>query len=298
LASIWVISDDKVGHVNQSLGLAQALQAQRPGWSLEQFPALSKGSALKALLTGRIPFIAEDKTPQFVIGAGGATHLTLLAVARATGARSVVLSGPALPFSCFDFCILPQHDNPGSAKNLLTTRGALNRMHSAPVRPDTGMILVGGPAGHCGWDQAALLDQVKTITGDTSIRWLLTTSRRTPSGTEDALRALQADNLQVTPFDDTDSHWLRQNLPGSEFCWVTADSVSMVYDALTAGCRTGILPVPITKRSRVVRGYEQLIEDGIVGQYQGTASSRELPRVEAFNEAQRAAEFLLGSSTH
>lgn len=296
MASVWVITDDKVGHINQSLGLAQALLERRPEWSLERFDALDTWSALKTLVSKRLPFVPADSSPQFVIGAGRTTHLNLLAVARATGAKSVVLSSPAYPLGFFNYCLLPRHDNPKLRKNVLATRGAINRMRSAPARSGTGMILIGGPAAHCDWDQDALLEQVKVLIRDPTIRWVVTTSRRTPPQTEAALKALGSDNVLVVPFAETDRNWLQENLPGSERCWVTADSVSMVYEALTAGCRTGVLPVPVTRRSRVVLGCEQLMREGAVGEYIGAESNDRLPAPAEFNEALRGADFILSGA--
>ena len=290
--SIWIISDGKPGHLNQSLGLALALQRRQPDWSIETLPALSRGQALTALLTKRYPGTGNLAKPALVIAAGHRTHLSLLAAGRATGAKTAVLMTPSLPLGWFDFCLIPKHDNPSPRSNVIATQGALNKMQPAEAVPSTGMILIGGPSAHFGWDQQQLIGQLTKLTAAPGRQWLITTSRRTPAATTSAVLKLASDTVEVVPFEQTDGSWLPENLPGKEVCWVTADSVSMVFEALTAGCRTGVLPVPQLKETRVVRGQQLLVDEGLVAQFSGE-SEQAVPPVAKFDEAGRCAERLL-----
>ncbi|MCD8512040.1 MAG: hypothetical protein LRY63_00320 [Nitrincola sp.] len=45
VSSVWIISDGKQGHYNQSLGLALALQRQRSDLTIETVSVLTKLSA-------------------------------------------------------------------------------------------------------------------------------------------------------------------------------------------------------------------------------------------------------------
>jgi mitochondrial fission protein ELM1 len=51
------------------------------------------------------------------------------------------------------------------------------------------------------------------------------------------------ENVSFFPFADTPKGWVEKQYDISGRVWVTADSLSMVYEALTAGCATGIIPV-------------------------------------------------------
>ncbi|NIP97883.1 MAG: hypothetical protein GWO24_32430, partial [Akkermansiaceae bacterium] len=91
----------------------------------------------------------------------------------------------------------------------------------------------------------------------TGLQWNLTNSRRTPAGFLDQLAALP---LQIHPCDETGPDWLPQQLLTAREVWVTEDSMSMIYEALTARARVGLLAMPRkSRRGRIVRGLDQLV---------------------------------------
>jgi mitochondrial fission protein ELM1 len=287
---VWAFTDGKAGHENQTRGLLKAL-AQR--FTLDtrwiRMPAYS--SVLTSLMTRRFLPGAGLPPPDLLIGAGHRTHLPLLAARRAFGGRAVVLMKPSLPRVWFDLCVIPEHDGVSGA-NVVVTRGALNAVEPGAKRTGTGLILVGGPSRHHGWAERELVGQIEAIVKRSAdIRWTLTTSRRTPHGTTARLQALAAANLAVVPAKDTGPGWLPERLASASHAWVSEDSVSMVYEALTAGCATGILSVPARRASRVTRGIELLVRDGLVTSFaQWQAGTNPAPPAQPFNEAARAAD--------
>jgi len=120
-------------------------------------------------------------------------------------------------------------------------------------------------------------------------------SRRTPAGFLGLLAEEEAAGLVVHPHQATGPDWLAQRLATAAEVWVTEDSVSMVYEALTAGARVGVLPMPrLRAGSRVVRGLEQLAADGYVTLYGEWRGSRELrPPPARLAEADRCAAIVL-----
>jgi mitochondrial fission protein ELM1 len=91
--------------------------------------------------------------------------------------------------------------------------------------------------------------------------------------------------------------WLAQRLATTDNVWVSEDSASMIYEALSAGCRVGILQLPGTsRRSRVIAGVQRLQEEGLVMNYKNWAAQplTELPRNPApLAEAARVATLVL-----
>jgi len=83
LLTVWIVSDGKPGHVNQSLGLAEAL-ARATTTETHRLPALPAWRAWLALLLKHAPGTSLP-SPDLIVGAGHATHLTLLAARRARG---------------------------------------------------------------------------------------------------------------------------------------------------------------------------------------------------------------------
>ena len=152
---IWRFSDGKAGHDNQSRGLIEALGRLRPVEAIELSP-LPNVQAMVAWLQSPLAW-RTLLTPDLLVGAGHRTHLSLLAARHNRGGRAVVLMRPSLPLTLFDLCLIPEHDLPPVGPNVLATRGALNRIRpSSTLEPDRGLLLIGGPSAHFGWDDAGL----------------------------------------------------------------------------------------------------------------------------------------------
>jgi mitochondrial fission protein ELM1 len=289
---VWVFTDGKAGHENQTRGLLVALARHHPvdaRWI--KVPAYA--SVLSSLMTRRFLPGVGLPPPDLLIGAGHRTHLPLLAARRAHGGRSIVLMKPSLPRAWFDLCVIPEHDAVSGA-NVFITRGALNPVEPGKKDARTGLILIGGPSRHHGWNENEIFSQIETIvSGAGDIRWTLTTSRRTPAASTRRLRALTFGNLTVVPVSETGPGWLSERLACTAQVWVTEDSVSMMYEALTANAATGVLSVPAKRASRIARGVAALTRDGLVTSFADWQRGTKLaPPAAPFNEAARVAAWI------
>ena len=289
--TLWLIGDGKPGHENQSLGLAEAIQ-RRATCEIHRISIAGKGGIFGRI---RAAFAqsADLPKPDFIISAGHATHLALLYLARKYQTKSIVLMRPSLPLRCFDLCIAPSHDFPNKQmrKNLILTRGAINRVHAGEL-PKTGkLILIGGPSKTHGWDPAAMLDMLArvTATGD----WQLTDSRRTPEGFLEQIKK-HLPNIEIFSCKETAPDWLPGQLSRAAEVWVSEDSVSMIYEALTSGARVGLLSVPrLNSRSRVLRGIDDLIADRFLTTFSDwNQTGRLVQATQLLNEADRCAEIV------
>jgi mitochondrial fission protein ELM1 len=292
---VWRFSDGKAGHDHQTLGLVEALARLRPVETHTLNP-LPPWNALGGLLGRRQPGWRRPPAPDLLLGAGHRTHLSLLAARRIRGGKVVVLMRPSLPLGLFDLCLIPEHDAPPARPNVLATCGALNRIQpSATLDAQQGLLLIGGPSAHFGWDDAALRQRIAAIVAaDPTIRWTLTTSRRTPPSFLQDWPGHAEARLTVVPVAVTGPDWLPAQLARAGQAWVTADSVSMVYEALTAGAAVGILDVPRKRASRISRGIDRLVADGWVTAF---ADWQQRPLVHrpssVFNEAERCARWII-----
>lgn len=289
---VWIVSDGKPGHVNQSLGLAEALARAVPTaiHTLPAQPALRAGLAW--LL--RRPLAQGLPAPHLILGAGHATHLTLLAARRTHGGRTVVLMKPSLPRRCFDLCIVPKHDGIEPDTRTLVSEGALNRIQPAlDADPAHGLILVGGPSAHFAWDSAAVSAQIDSLVEHTpGTRWTLATSRRTPADFVSHWSA--SSGLDFVPHTATAADWLPAQFARCGTVWVTPDSASMVYEALTAGAAVGVFELRAKPDSRVARAVAQLADAGRVMHLASWRATGTLPRATPpLAEAERCAHWIL-----
>jgi mitochondrial fission protein ELM1 len=292
---VWRLIDGKPGHENQTLGLVEALK--RCGVALEVHTIQVSGFRLSPadLIMRRFSAGNDLPSPALIVGAGHRTHLPMLMARRARGGRVVVLMKPSLPVSLFDLCVIPEHDGAVGSEKVLVTRGVLNPMHRGQHQDMTrGLFLLGGPSSSYGWSSAEIVAQVAEIARfEVSKRFVLTTSRRTP---QDAVRLLmqhELDNVEIVPFEATAPGWVAEQLSRVGVAWVSEDSVSMVYESLTAGAAVGVLRVPRLSESRVSRGLDMLSADRLVTLFDDWRDQGRLRHPErSFNEAVRCAEWI------
>lgn len=238
-------------------------------------------------------------TVDLVIAAGHRTHLPLWWAARRLGARSVVIMKPSLPLGFFDLALIPRHDLADTARDTarrVLTRGALNRVpETLPEKEARGLVLLGGPSRHHGWDGAALAPMIaRVIAAEPGLAWVVADSRRTPEGFLGALKFAGGLRVEKVPHQETGPGWLAGELARARVVWATADSVSMVHEAVTSGAATGVLPAPVARAGggRPQRAVEGLIAAGAATAYaawQGGA----LGGAARFHEAGRCADLIV-----
>lgn len=333
MLSIWLFTDGKRGHENQSLGLAEAL-ARLTECRIETVPVVRGWPHIFNWLTGRFPAGNNLSKPDLILGAGHATHWPMLAARRAHGGKIALLMRPSLPLAWFDWVLMPEHDlasqtppspplsrggqpvypldkgggersEPGDLSlvnkpckkgTVFHTTGPLNRIQpSANKNEQTGLMLVGGPSKEYGWSETALLKQIHLVAlHHADIQWQLTTSRRTPTSFLHNLARLNLPNIQPVAHDDVSPDWLPARLASAAQVWITPDSASMVYEALSSGAAVGCFDLPFAKPGRVARGLEKLLRNQRLTSFGNWQAAGKLcPNLTPLDESERCAKALL-----
>lgn len=289
--TITIVSDGKPGHLAQSRGLAEAIARQVEA-EVHELDAYSKIST-----SGQ-----DAAHPGLVLVAGSRAYKRALSFADQMRVPAIALMNPGWWLRRkFALCIIPCHDGVAESGNVILTEGALNHVQPATdSAPDQALLLIGGPSKHHQWEDASLLAQLHTLLGrETALQWTATSSRRTPEPTDKLLRELASehgDRFVYTPATQTPKGWVAEQLQRCGTVWVTEDSVSMVYESLTAGARVGLLDVPRKpgQPGRVVRGVESLIERGWVTRYDDWREGKPLPCDRpTLSEADRVAKIVI-----
>lgn len=97
----------------------------------------------------------------------------------------------------------------------------------------------------------------------------------------------------MVPVAASGPDWLPAQLARAGQIWVSADSVSMVYEALTAGAAVGVLDVPRKRSSRISRGLDKLTGEGWITPFADWQRHPRLKRPpQTFNEAERCARWI------
>ncbi len=203
---------------------------------------------------------------------------------------------PNLPTIWFNYAVIPEHDGIPANNRVIVTRGALNPIRNEK-RHQASRILIalGGSSKRHQWNQEKVLLSVqKIVENNPDAEIILTTSRRTPAEFIDILRQQSfAQHLQIFPVEQTPQGWIFEEMQKAEAVWVTEDSVSMVFEALTAGCRVGVIAIDRLKDDRITHSIDQMIESQLISQ---NTCVVQLPQPYAFKEADRVATYLLAKN--
>jgi uncharacterized protein len=301
--NVVAYSDQRPGHFKQTQAVISALQALTP--VAVNIRRLVPTNGIRRLFHGLGTFLPLQKPVtkglpkdiDLIIGTGSGTHLPMIALKWRCRAKLVTCMSPdPLLRSWFDLCLIPRHDNPPERRNILATFGPpCLKIERADHDPHRGLILVGGidPKSHH-WNSALLINQVQDLrAGMPRMSWTISSSPRTPVETIEGLVELTSKKDQMHFFRaaETPPGWLESAYAAHGQVWVTADSVSMVYEALTAGCRVGILPV-VWKHSqnKFQSGVDDLKSHGLVLDFDQWRNGRAWPAAAAaLNEAGRCA---------
>lgn len=288
---IWQFVDGKAGHEQQSSGLIKAINHFYPVQTIKidirQHPVGVMDWLLK-----RLP--SDYPLPHYVLGAGHRTHLALLAAKRITKAKAIVLMKPSLPISWFDYALIPEHDNPTPNAKVLVTQGVLNTiLPSTEQQANKGLMLLGGASKRHGWDEISLVKQMLLVLDAyPHVQWQISTSRRTPEHTLLEVRHI-APHAKVWSANETPQGWMAEQLQQAAQVWVTEDSISMIYESLSAGAQVGILAVPRLHKDRITQAIDNLALRGQLRLFDEWQKTQQLAPAQSFCEAQRAAKWLL-----
>lgn len=292
---IVYVSDGKAGHRSQAAGLYKAMQRQSAEVvtfqeiSIEDLPLFS---LIKAIFQHSSPVFTQ--TPDYIIGVGSHTQSRVLLLGKVyPAAKTVILMKPNFPFGWFNHVIIPEHDGVPAQGNVLLSKGALNPIVNEQRHIQNRILIaLGGSSKRHQWNDEKVLSAIENIvTLNPQAEIILTTSRRTPADFLTQLRQqAYAAQLQIYPVEQTPQGWIFEEMQKAEAVWVTEDSVSMIYEALTAGCRVGVIPMDRLKADRIVKSVDTLLDQRIIS---AQFNLNELTEAVAFEEASSVAQKLL-----
>jgi mitochondrial fission protein ELM1 len=240
---VWRFIDGKPGHEKQTDGLIHQL---KKCLDIQVF-LMNCRPGIKSLVEIILHKYTQGKNlpkPDILLGAGHTTHLEIIAAKKRFGGKSIVIMKPSLPYSMFDLCIIPKHDNPPRRKNIIISEMPLPPPTSGdPIDKNLGFFLIGGPSRHFEWSDRGIIEKINSIikaSPNKGMNWKLSTSRRTPSTFADTMRQHIFKELDFFDYRDTPSGWLELQLSNCQQVWVTQDSYSMMCEAVNLCRKVGV----------------------------------------------------------
>jgi len=298
--------DGRPGHEKQTRGILHALREMVELEIIERrVPQRSLwGDILDFLCLlrpGQGDYDSSFPEGDLLIGTGSRTHFPMLRAKKQTGLPVVTCMTPAVFLrKQFDLIFAPEHDGVDARDNIIRTIGPPNCATITEEKiSGRGLILIGGidRKSHF-WSSSDIEGYVRQIAKrENDVQWTIATSPRTPAETVQRLDVLaqEISNLRLFRFEETASGWIERQYSECMRVWVTADSMSMIYEALSAGCRVGLLPLRWKKKnSKFRRSEEFLSRNGMVVSYLNWLSGTEVRQTkQPLNEAKHCAEEIL-----
>ena len=231
--------------------------------------------------------------PDLIVGAGHRLHKPMLRTRWHLGGRCVVLMRPSLPTFLFDLALVPEHDRVWLPTNVERTLGMLSPAQVSDADPQRGVVLLGGISKHFHWSNEEITTQVHAIVQQSpQLRWQVIDSRRTPDDLQQHLKL--PENAKYVHWRATQDSWLTHQLSRSSATWVTPDSASMVYEALSFAGRVGIIALrPKRASNKLAQGIRRLQALGYVGSSTGGPLPQQNLNTVALAEHRRCAELIM-----
>ncbi len=302
---LTVFLEGSPGHEKQSLAIVE---------SLKEFTDLdvtrvqiSKTSLWNRIVATLQYFLKSDGGCKYqvagsdlLIGTGSSTHIPLLSCKKKFQIPVVTCMAPeALLRKRFDLCCIPRHDGISGAPNIILTNGPpVYKSKSVERVENVGLILLGGiDASSHTWDDNAIASYVSAIAHDSSnIQWRVSSSPRTPDRTIKCMGEIAKthNNVSFFHYKDTPAGWVEEQYALASYAWVTADSMSMIYEAITAGCSVGVLPVEWKRpNNKFQKSLDHLIEKNFILPYEENRKLLIRNNIDALDEAAKCAREIL-----
>ena len=224
--TIWAFKDGKKGHEKQIEALISEFKKHK-----------------RIKLHNFFDYSNHDSIPHIILGAGNGTHKHMLAAKkRHKNAKTIVLMKPSLrPIEWFDIAIVPSMDKFyfKKPKNVITTDGVLTKYSNQSTKDKTGLIVIGGKSRHFKFKEAVVREQITWLLKKfDDYEWKITTSPRSPNMIIKTIRNKHLPTRKFFDWNETSEDWLSEQMKTSELTFITPESVSVLYEALSTKTKT------------------------------------------------------------
>jgi len=289
----WIVTDGRLGMINQCRGLAAALAVTAAEKKIDLaapwrwLPPTLTPARLNVLSSKSDPL--SPPWPELLIGTGRKSVAPALAVKRASGGKTfcVQIQNPDVALKKFDMVIAPDHDRL-NGDNVFSTLGSLHGVTAVTLyqaragfadavadlpRPLIAILLGGDNAVYRLDDGVAarLADDLATLADVQGFGLAITASPRTsPSAVAVIIQRL-ADALASSKavfWDNTGPNPYLGYLAHADAILVTCDSVNMVSEAAATGKPVHV--IELTGGSdKFRRFHDAMTEAGITRRFTG-----------------------------
>jgi len=281
MSRVLILSDDRMGHLNQSLAFVKYLDLSydvksvkfRCKWC-KPLTYLLDAMGIK---TEKLFFVEIDKKYDIVVGTGSSTAYATKVLAKKLEAKSVAMMLPHGYKYDFDIIFAQSHDNPPQQANIIEIPANFSYVEPKGLyqaKKGSIGIVIGGDNKLFTMSQKMIKSQLDYIVNkyrDHEIA--ITTSPRTSREIEEMIESYDFDYSVI--FSKNPINPIPDFLDQCETVFITGDSTSMISEAISYGqSNVVVLPLESQKENKFTRFVEALEEDGYLHIFNETINNR------------------------
>ncbi|MCT4574628.1 MAG: mitochondrial fission ELM1 family protein [Alphaproteobacteria bacterium] len=250
----WVVTDGKIGTLNQCIGLADNL--------VDSYQI--KTITLKKIWDKINPYIRidsinpttekfSDKYPDILIVSGRKAVSVGLHIKKKNPKTILIcIQDPRVSRKKFDYIVIPEHDSL-RAKNVILTTGAMHKLTDKKIKSEgkrfahlfksfknkkTIAVLIGGNSRNHTMDlelTKKICDDIKEASKKLRANIVLTASRRTPEVCFDLIKKEFKRKRNTYIYDNVSDNPYFAFMDIADYIFVSSDSMSMLSEATFTG---------------------------------------------------------------
>lgn len=279
--STLILSDGRMGHLNQSLALVKYLDVP---YDVEMVKFKSRWYKVLSYLLDRLGIYTDtiftvkiDKEYDWVISTGSTTYYATKVLAKKMQAKSIVMMLPRGYRYDYDIIFAQRHDMSPRQKNIIEIPANFSYVQPKGLYRATKKsigIVIGGDNKIFRIFKENLekqLDFIKQYYRGYEIA--ISTSPRTSKEIETLIKAYAFEYAVI--YSQNPINPIPDFLSQCETVFITADSTSMISEAISYGkSNVVVLPLESQKENKFTRFVKDLEEEGYLHLFDGTLQNR------------------------
>lgn len=277
MSRVLILSDDRMGHLNQSLAFVKTMALPYDIVSIKfkykWVKALTYLLDMMGIKTEKLFPVKIDKKYDIVVGTGSTTAYATKVLAKRLDAKSVVMMLPHGYKYDFDIIFAQSHDNPPKQDNIIEIPANFSYVEPKGIykaKKKSVGIVIGGDNKLFTMSKKMIKAQLDYIVNTyTDHEIAITTSPRTSKEIEKMIESYAFDYEVI--FSKTPINPIPDFLAQCETVFITGDSTSMISEAISYGqSNVVILPLESQEENKFTRFVEVLEKEGYLYIFNGT----------------------------
>ena len=281
MSRVLILSDGRMGHLNQSLALVKYLDlpydVKSVKFTCKWCKSLTYLLDAMGIKIDKLFFVDIDRKYDIVVGTGSSTAYATKVLAKKLEAKSVAMMLPHGYKYDFDIIFAQSHDTPPQQENITEVPANFSYVEPKGVyqaKKKSIGIVIGGDNKLFTMSQKMIKSQLDYIVNKYGSHEIaITTSPRTSNEIEEMIESYDFDYSVI--FSKNPINPIPDFLDQCETVFITGDSTSMISEAISYGeSNVVVLPLESQEPNKFTRFVEGLEKEGYLHIFNGTIQNR------------------------